>query len=263
MAKVIVTQQYLEDIADGIRETKGTQDTYAPSDMADAINSIFTTGLEWMGPSAEHVSTFYTKNYTLADTGFNTWTPVNSATVIQDSENVGTFTADLVNYEYFIRWRCEYIGAFNTGATLKTQINKQLASHWQSIHRRPYGLANFESMTDSRAYCNSMSTASTYIIYWNSSGNLTWTTTNSYGIFQTIQATTFNSVNSGTPVVTMLSPTISARCYSSYFSTTRAAEVDKNNSTIKIRGDLYRIKKGYGQIRQAYIDALDMYNNPL
>ena len=42
MAKVLVSDQYLEDIADAIREKKAVSTTYTPSQMADAILSIET-----------------------------------------------------------------------------------------------------------------------------------------------------------------------------------------------------------------------------
>lgn len=40
MASVVVNDEYLSDIADAIRAKTGTQDTYKPSQMADAISSI-------------------------------------------------------------------------------------------------------------------------------------------------------------------------------------------------------------------------------
>jgi calcineurin-like phosphoesterase family protein len=40
MSKVKITQQYLTDIADAIRSKLNTSDTYLPSEMADAIESI-------------------------------------------------------------------------------------------------------------------------------------------------------------------------------------------------------------------------------
>lgn len=40
MAKVMITESYLEDIADAIREKKGGSDTYTPGEMAEAISSI-------------------------------------------------------------------------------------------------------------------------------------------------------------------------------------------------------------------------------
>lgn len=42
MAKVLITEGYLSDIADAIREKKASEDTYTPAEMADAIESIQT-----------------------------------------------------------------------------------------------------------------------------------------------------------------------------------------------------------------------------
>lgn len=40
MAKVAITEQYLEDIADAIREKTGLSTLYKPADMASAISTI-------------------------------------------------------------------------------------------------------------------------------------------------------------------------------------------------------------------------------
>lgn len=45
MSKVMVTESYLDDIADAIRSKKGTQDTYTPAEMAEAIESISGGGI--------------------------------------------------------------------------------------------------------------------------------------------------------------------------------------------------------------------------
>ena len=219
--------------------------------------------LGWMGPNPAHVGTIYSQTYTLDQTEFDTWTPSTTAKVIVATGAVSqTQVVDLEHYEYLVRWRCDFRNALNTGATKKAQIDVQTASHWQHIHRRPYGLANIETMTDTRNYCTNMFGTSTLLVYWNTSGTKTWTTTNSYGIYQTYQAATFNN-NSTTPTVTFNYPSITARCYSSYFATARAAEVDKANATVKLRGDLYRFDKGYGWARHWYKDAYEMYADPL
>ena len=223
-----------------------------------------TAELAWMGPNATHLGTFYTKDYLLKDTGFNTWTPVTTASPIVDAiSDCYHFVGDISKYEYFIRWRCEFTNAFLPGATLKAQIDKQVASHWILIHRRPYGFDSFSTMTDTRPYSLTVSSQSTYVVYWNTSGTYSWTTNNTYGIYQTMGQATFSSNSSNTPTITIPSPSVSARCYSSFFATARAYEVDKNNATVKLRGDLYRIDKGFGQIRHSYIDAIDLYNNPI
>lgn len=42
MAKVLITEGYLSDIADAIREKKASEDTYTPAEMADVIMTIPT-----------------------------------------------------------------------------------------------------------------------------------------------------------------------------------------------------------------------------
>lgn len=42
MAQVLVTESYLDDIADAIRDKTGSEDTYTPAQMADAIEDIQT-----------------------------------------------------------------------------------------------------------------------------------------------------------------------------------------------------------------------------
>lgn len=45
MTKVLITESYLEDIADSIRAKNGTQNTYKPSEMASAIDDISGGGI--------------------------------------------------------------------------------------------------------------------------------------------------------------------------------------------------------------------------
>lgn len=46
MARVFVNDTTLTDIADAIREKNGTEDTYKPSQMADAVRGIESGGIE-------------------------------------------------------------------------------------------------------------------------------------------------------------------------------------------------------------------------
>lgn len=49
MAKVIVTEGHLEDIASAIRTKNGSTDTYRPGDMAAAIQALDTSGIHPTG----------------------------------------------------------------------------------------------------------------------------------------------------------------------------------------------------------------------
>ncbi len=219
--------------------------------------------LAWMGLEAEHVGQLYNASYTLADTDFASWTPSTTAKAIIASTSLSTFSANMAEYEYWLRWRFDYESVLNEGATLKIQVDKEFGSLWQNLHRRPYGLANFETLTDSYNYCTSAFTGATYTVYWNSSGTHTWTSGISYGFYGVLTAATFSSTTNTTVNVTPKTPVINARCSTTYVSTARAKEIDKDKSTIVVTGDLYRVKRGTSPVRRFYRSALEMYSDPL
>lgn len=65
-----------------------------------------------------------------------------------------------------------------------------------------------------------------------------------------ITAPTFNSTSTSTPTVTLKTPVLAARCSATYFATAEKANVDAANSTVKLVGYLYRVKKGTSIHRQ-------------
>lgn len=219
--------------------------------------------IAWLGVEAEHVGQLYHASYTLADTDFATWTPSTTAKAIIASKNLSTFSANMSQYEYWLEWRFDYESVLNDGATTKAQVDRQFGSLWQNLHRRPYGLNNFETLTDSYNYCASAFTGATYTIYWNTSGAHTWTSGISYGFYGALTAATFSSTTATTVNVTPKTPVINARCSNTYMTTARAKEINQDESTIVVTGDLYRVKKGTSTVRHFYRSALEMYNNPL
>lgn len=217
----------------------------------------------WLGIDVEDLGEVYNQSYNLEDTAFNGWTASTTAKTIVSSVNLTARAIDLANYEYWIKWDfdCEIVQ--NEGATLKATIDRQLGTMWQSVHRRPYGFTNFGTNTDSYNYCTSAFTASSYCIYYNTSGTHTWTSGISYGFYGALVGATLSSTSSLTPNLTIRTPTINARCNTTYFATARASEVDQANSTVKIRGRLFRVKQNSSNTRRFYKEALDIYNNPL
>lgn len=231
------------------------------------VNGTKLTGTKtytWMGNNAELVEAdYYTWSGTLKDTSYPSWTPGTSATSILATTNAKTFVADMTKYEYMLEWVWDVETAWPSGQTMSYCPMRNYGAMYQVVMRRPYGLANFESDNWAYNYCTNDYTASCYLIYYNSSKNLTWTTTQ-YGVYvSALTAGGLSSTSSNTPTITPKRPVVSARCNSSYFTTTRAGQVDQENTTIKIKMNLYRMDINTSNLHYQWRKAIDMYNNPL
>lgn len=232
--------------------------------LADGTEATGTYNYTWQGDNMEVLTApFYTYTCKLKDTTYSSWTPSTTAGSILATENCPTFVADMTKYEYVIEWLWYVQMAYPNGQTYKVCTDRNYGTMYQTVMRRPYGLANFEAENWAYNYCTNDYTTSQYVIYWNSSGNKTWTTT-MYGVYaSSATAGGLSSTSSDTPTITPKRPVISARCNSSYFSTTRAGEVDTENTTIKVVGNLYRIDKNTSNLHNQWARAINMYNNPL
>ena len=236
------------------------------SDGNSGEESFYDMGgdLAWLGPQAEHVSTFYDETFSLGeDTTFPSWAPSTTAKAIMATKNAGTYAADMVNYEYHIRWRVLISVGYDQGTALTAAVTKYCASLWQSLCRRPDSLARIADEVFNHNYCTSLFTAGTYTFYNNASGAQTFTTGISYGLYAGITAATFSSSTSDTPTVTLKTPAINARCSSTYLTTSMAEAIDEDNTPIRIIGDLYRVPVGWSAVRHCYEDAIDVCNNGL
>ena len=128
----------------------------------------------------------------------------------------------------------------NSGATTKAQLKWEGADQYQHIRKYPNSLANIRAGNWNGNNCTTYFTVP-FMRYWNTSGSLTYTHSISYGIYPAVTAATFSSSTSNTPTMTIKTPSISARCNSTYFATARAAEVDQANTFIHRVGKLYRV----------------------
>lgn len=222
-----------------------------------------TYNYTWQGNHAEFMSTFYTWSGKLSDTTYSSWTPSTTAGSILATTNCQTFVADMTKYEYIIEWLWYVQMAYPSGQTYKACTDKNFGTMYQTVMRRPYGLDNFASQNWAYNYCTNDYTGSGYCFYWNTSGNSTWTTSQ-YGVYVSgLTAGGVSSTSSNTPTITPKRPVVSAKCNSSYFSTTRAGQVDSANTTIKIVGKLYRADINTTDMHNQWATAINMYNNPL
>lgn len=200
----------------------------------------------------ELVSTFYDKTFNLSDdTTFDSWTASTTASAILATANVGTFVADMLNYEYLLWWSVGGAIAHSSGATLKAVPDWEGAELIQAIFRRANSLANIEA-GNAAGNATLTTTTAPLNVYYNTSGTKTYTFSNSYGIYPAATNPTFSNATANSPTVTVKRPTLNARCSSSYFATARKAEVDSENTEIRMVCKLYRQRLTHFGSTQAY-----------
>lgn len=217
---------------------------------------------DWHGEDAEFMSEIYAPHeFALEDTSFNGWTPSTTAKAIKATLTAGTFSADLSQYEYMLKWLCEADLVYTEGTATKARTERMANVICQLLIRRPNSLANIAADNFAGNACVT-ARSSALMEYYNASSAHTYTWGASYGIYPSATAATFSSSTSLTPTVTVKTPAWNARCSTTYFSTTVAKTVDQANSKFRMKCDLYRFKVGSPE-RAITNELVDLFNNPL
>lgn len=219
--------------------------------------------LSWMAPEIADSSTIYEEDFLLKNTSFPSWSPSTTASIIINYNALPSFSVTLGEYNVLVNWLTDIDVAYDGAQASTYYVQRYVASQWQLLHRRPYGLANITAMTDSYNYSANAWTASSYTFYHGKSGTDTWTSGLSYGFYATVSAATFDSTTNATTNATVRVPAVSARASSGYMTTANFGHVDTEKTTIRMRGIIYKIPPTYGQVRQFYRVAADLYSHPI
>lgn len=218
---------------------------------------------DFLGVEPEHVKNLYTYSSALSDTGYNTWTPSTTASAIVSSSTLSpTYAGNTAEYEYYLRWRFDADINYASGTTMKYAPDREIMELWQLVAKRPSSRANIQADNFNGNNCSTYFTAG-LLSYYDKNGSYTYTWSATYGFYISATACTFSNSTSDTPTITFKTPTINARCSTTYFTTARAGNVDKANSTVKLIGDLYRVKADTCPSRKMYEYLVDIYNTQL
>ncbi len=237
--------------------TNGTHDITNYASAAVAVPWI------WESPSPlEFVKTCHDSKFKLNATTYDSWTASTTAGKILDSASAtSTFTADIANYDYLIKWRYQIVPVYTSGATLKAMPIQESQIMYQFITRRPSNVANMGSETYNYNVCLSLYTIP-YLEYYNTSGAASVTFSTSYGIYGSVQAAALSSTSADSITVTPKTPQINARCNSSYFATGRKAQIDSANTYIREICDVYKLDRP-SAYRSMVAEMIDLRNNPI
>ncbi len=231
----------------------------APNRMMENAVSVLMSN--YLGVTPELVlDNILTIDTTFDQTDFNDWTPSTTATAMIASVTQAYSGANMAQYEYILKWTVEANYAYVAGATLKATQLRQINHLYQVLHKRPSSLANLQSGTFNGNACVTLFTVP-LMDYYNTSGTHTMTFTGSYGVYPAAVAATFSSSTADSVTITLKRPTINMRCNSSYFAVARASEVDKEASTVKVKGQLWRVAAGSCLSRNFYESLVQQYTS--
>lgn len=226
--------------------------------LVDGESAVGTYLYNWMGDDVVDIHFDLHKSWNLGETSYVGWTPSTTAKTIYASETDAGIDVDLSQYEYLLRWRFLFQAAYGAGTTKKAAMWRQAIELYQGIFKRPSNLANAESETFNGNACVTLYTCPV-CSYYNSSSVLTLYYGASYGIYPSATACAFASSTDDVTTATIKTPSINARCSSTYFSTTMGGKIDVDNSTISMTGDIFRVKRG-SALRSMFADTVALYN---
>lgn len=262
----LVADTELTSIADAIRAKGGTSaELEYPAGFVSAVQALpqMSSDMSWLGADVELVKTFDPVLTKLSATSFATWTPSTTASDILASDTVGTFaTPGLGEYEYYILWECSMPIVTASTATKKALPLFAVSSQVQSIYKRPSSWANIESNTWNGNVCSSLTTGTFLRYYGSTTGTMTYTWGTSYGFYFTLTAATFSSTTAAEPTVTVKSPKVTARCSTTYMSTTNAGLIDQDETVITIQAKVYKAKApsvwhgNYRNVRKLILEVI-------
>ena len=248
------------DIANAIRAKTGNSGTIVADNFPTAISGIPSVSGALVTVYEQDTPTVVT----LEDSEYPLWTPSTTAGTILYSVPQESFVAtDLDKNDYIVRMSTLIDIVYKSGTTIGTGMFIKVCHDWWTyITRKPTSVSNFVNETTSTNEFRSSVTATWADFYYSNSTLMCSVDSNAYGFHVSNSNPAISSYSSTSPTITIKNPEIQVKCSSSYFSTSMAANVDQEASTITYKAYAYKVVGGY-DIKTARYKLIDMYNNGL
>ena len=221
--------------------------------------------MSWLGADATLVHEITPITVALKDTDFNTWKPSTTAATVVASQTLSGSTQKYVATDLLVDGGYNYINVWNMkmpidyGTNTPTQKALPLFSCAlliQTLFRR---YSSFANLLDGNLNNNvvAQTTLASFLRYYGSTtGTITYSNSASYGFYFANVAPTISSTTAQSPTITLNTPTMSARCSTTYMSTANAALIDKENTKLTYTCKVYRVRQdGYLQGFYRYMAA--------
>lgn len=206
--------------------------------------------MSWLGADATLVHEITPITIALKDTDFNTWTPSTTAATVVASQTLSAASQKYVatdllldgGYNYINVWNMKLPVVYTGSPTNKAKVVFSCGLLVQAMFRRYSSFANLLDDNLNNGV-TAQQTLATFERYYNSSSSLTYNNAASYGFYFANVAPTLSSATAQSPTITLKTPTMSARCSTTYLSTTNAGLVDKENTKLTMTCKVYRVRQ--------------------
>lgn len=230
-----------------------SQQIITPDTGYTGLNQVTVNPINysWLGLDATLVHEITPITIALKDTDFNTWTPSTTGATVVTSRTLSDSTQKYVATDLLVDGGYDYINVWNmklpvvyTGTpTQKAMPVFACGLLVQAIFRR---YSSFVNLTEGNLNNNvaAQQTLATFLRYYGSTtGTITYTNSASYGFYFANVVPTISSTTARSPTITLKTPTMSARCSSTYMSTTNAELIDKEKTKLTYTCKVYRVKQ--------------------
>ena len=240
MAQYLTTGEDLTSIANAIRAKTGENSPLVyPTGFVTAINSI-STPTDGYGENPELVTTLLNDTVLLKDTGFATWTPSSTASVILSGQELTGQELDLANYDYGCIYDINIQYEYVEGTTV---VNGPTEGYYHSVvfpFKRPSSLTDFNQ---GRRVQNTYAAIEMGALLYKYTASTTYLSYSNTAIYNSMSSPSTSNSTSDTPTYTFKTPTMRAATNANAFTAEMAAALDQNNTTINRKVVLYRYKK--------------------
>ena len=209
--------------------------------------------MSWLGADATLVHEIDPVTVALKDTDFNSWTPSTTAATVVASQTLSGSTQKYVatdllkdgGYNYVNLWNMKMPIVYTEGSS-PTQKALPLFSCGlliQTLFRR---YSSFVNLLDGNMNNNvvAQTTLASFLRYYGSTtGSITYSNGASYGFYYANVSPTISSTTAQSPTITLKTPTMSARCSTTYMSTANAGLIDKTNTKLTYTCKVYRVRQ--------------------
>ena len=244
LSKVILNGTTLMDVTD----TTAVATDVASGKYFYGADGVKTAGSasdswSWMGKNPTKVKNITSAKVFLEDSGFSTWTPSTTSSTIVSASNLPQETLPMSDYDYIIIGRFHTHFEYDPNATEVSMIN----DYYYASSYVFYGyFNNLDDITDNiiTSGTGNQGPGVRYGIFYKSSSGIDSFSVSNYGIYLGNWALMNTSQGGLNTTFVPKTPEISARCGSSYFSTTSASAVDQTASYYEYVMELWKVDTG-------------------